>query len=435
MNIESLYQLFLRSTGVCTDTRILEKGNLFFALKGPSFDGNEFADVALSKGAIAVVGSDTKIKAHADKAFLVKDTLIALQQLATYHREKCNTPLIALTGSNGKTTTKELIRAVLQTKYKVLATQGNFNNHIGVPLTLLQLTSDHDIGIIEMGANHIGEIKTLAEIARPNWGYITNFGKAHLEGFRSEEGVIQGKSELYSYLIKNQQHVLINGDDPIQVKATQNAIKHSFGTKNDADYIWSAPQTNSSKGWALTFEKNPFESNLYGDYNLPNLVAAICFGHLFDVPLKAIQKGISSYQADNNRSQELTIGPCHIILDAYNANPSSMSAALSAFSSVATAKSALILGDMKELGASSLKEHNALLKVAVQSPVGTIYALGEHFMTTTEQHAKIQRYPNIDAFLEYVPLPIDKHDRLLIKGSRSMRLERIIPYLKNEKNP
>jgi UDP-N-acetylmuramoyl-tripeptide--D-alanyl-D-alanine ligase len=403
MNIEPLYQLFLRSTGVCTDTRILEKGNLFFALKGPSFDGNEFADVALSKGALAVVGSDTKIKAHADKAFLVKDTLIALQQLATYHREKCNTPLIALTGSNGKTTTKELIRAVLQTKYKVLATQGNFNNHIGVPLTLLQLTSDHDIGIIE--------------------------------GFGSVEGVIQGKSELYSYLIKNQQHVLINGDDPIQVKATQNAIKHSFGTKNDADYIWSAPQTNSSKGWALTFEKNPFESNLYGDYNLPNLVAAISFGHLFDVPLKAIQKGISSYQADNNRSQELTIGPCHIILDAYNANPSSMSAALSAFSSVATAKSALILGDMKELGAGSLKEHNALLKAAVQSPVGTIYALGEHFMTTTEQHAKIQRYPNIDAFLAYVPLPIDKHDRLLIKGSRSMRLERIIPYLKNEKNP
>ena len=434
MNIESLYQLFKLSTGVCTDTRLLEEGNLFFALKGPSFNGNEFADIALSKGAIAVVGSDLKLKVHENKAIIVNDTLIALQHLATFHREMCKTPIIALTGSNGKTTTKELINSVLKTKYNVLATKGNLNNHIGVPLTLLQLTQEHEIGIIEMGANHIGEIMTLAEITRPNWGYITNFGKAHLEGFGSEEGVIQGKSELYTHLIKNGQQILVNGDDPIQVRATKNSLKYSFGLKNNNDYKWSASHIKSIKNLALTFENYPFESNLYGAYNLPNLVAAISFGFLFNVPLRAIQKGISSYKAENNRSQEITINTCRIILDAYNANPSSMNAALNSFSTVSTSRSAMILGDMKELGNASIKEHNAILETAVQCTVETIYVIGEHFMSSTLQHPKIQRYPNVESFFEHANLYTKKHDSLLIKGSRSMSLERIIPFLKNEKN-
>src|SRR6056300_245885 len=352
MEIEQLYIAFLNATEISTDTRTLKKGALFFALSGPNFDGNRFAKEALAKGAEYVVVSDLNTITNHSKVFLVKNTLATLQQLANYHRKKLNIRIIALTGSNGKTTTKELIREVLQKKFKVLATQGNLNNHIGVPLTLLQLTEQHEIGIIEMGANHVKEIEKLCEIVLPNWGYITNFGKAHLEGFGSEEGVVRGKSELYTHLIQNQGQILINGADPKQVEQTKNYKVVQFSNKNTPDFKIEY-LSNDENQLELRFKERIFKSPLYGTYNFNNIAAAIAFGTLFEVPLTEIQNAIAAYDSKNNRSQKLSIIGTQIILDAYNANPSSMEAALRAFAKYNTSNNVVIIGDMLELGKQS----------------------------------------------------------------------------------
>jgi UDP-N-acetylmuramoyl-tripeptide--D-alanyl-D-alanine ligase len=356
MKIEKIYSVFQKSTGVCTDTRTLKKEQLFFALHGPNFNGNEFTEKALEAGAAFVVVDETSPFKENKRLIKVENTLATLQYLASYHRQKLNTPIIALTGSNGKTTTKELIRAVLSKKYNLLATHGNLNNHIGVPLTLLQLKKHHQLAIIEMGANHKNEIKSLCEIVQPNWGYITNFGKAHLEGFGSEQGVIEGKSELYHYLIKNNRQILINGDDPKQVELTKSFKVVQFGRK-DLHEILIKPNNIIKGELELTFEGKTFKSALHGAYNLTNLAAAIAFGKLFEVPLKQIQEAVKVYQSDNNRSQKLMIKKTQIILDAYNANPSSMEVAIQAFKQNPKENKAVILGDMFELGSESQKEH------------------------------------------------------------------------------
>ena len=431
MKIEKIYSVFQKSTGVCTDTRTLKKEQLFFALHGPNFNGNEFTEKALEAGAAFVVVDETSTFKENKRLIKVENTLATLQYLASYHRQKLNTPIIALTGSNGKTTTKELIRAVLSKKYNLLATHGNLNNHIGVPLTLLQLKKHHQLAIIEMGANHKNEIKSLCEIVQPNWGYITNFGKAHLEGFGSEQGVIEGKSELYHYLIKNNRQILINGDDPKQVELTKSFKVVQFGRK-DLHEILIKPNNIIKGELELTFEGKTFKSALHGAYNLTNLAAAIAFGKLFEVPLKQIQEAVKVYQSDNNRSQKLMIKKTQIILDAYNANPSSMEVAIQAFKQNPKENKAVILGDMFELGSESQKEHENILQLCLDLEIETVFAIGTNFTKTQIEHPSLSKFEILTDFIHYLELREFNFEAVLIKGSRSMKLEDIIPFLKSK---
>ena len=433
MNIAPLYTSFLNATKVCTDTRKLEQGDLFFALSGPNFDGNKFAQQALNMGASAVVIDQLNLDLESENVFVVKNSLETLQALATYHRQKLNTPLIALTGSNGKTTTKELIREILAAKYKVLATEGNLNNHIGVPLTLLKLKPHHQIGIIEMGANHPGEIAQLSEITKPNWGYVTNFGKAHLEGFGSLQGVIQSKSELYKYLISQKQNILINGDDLEQVKQTQGHKITRFGHTQEADFHWEILNTDE-EGVRIQFQGNSYPSKLYGAYNRSNIAAALSFGVLFNVSVEAAQKALYNYVSKNNRSQKIKIHQTEYILDAYNANPTSMLAALEAFDQEKKLKKVVVLGDMMELGSTSAIEHQNILDHCLDLSIERIITIGKQFYASSNPNEKIDKYETLSAFMESFELVNWEFDQVLIKGSRALELEKLISFFKSQQN-
>jgi len=428
MKIESLYTAFLKSTSVSTDSRSIEKGALFFALKGTHFDGNKYAEAALKKGAAYVVVDQSSGLENDERVFCVENTLNTLQELATHHRKKLGLPIIALTGSNGKTTTKELIREVLSKKYNVLATSGNFNNHIGVPLTLLQLNNKHEIGVIEMGANHLKEIQRLCAIALPDWGYITNFGKAHLEGFGSEAGVVQGKSELYQHLKENKGKIVVNGNDLKQVELTKECDTFLFGDQeyNDFQISVTDPKDNSL---GLEYDKYLFQSPLHGAYNLNNIAAAITFGILFDVQIEHIQDAIKFYDSKNNRSQKLNLKGIQIILDAYNANPSSMEAALDSFSSIDPKNSAVLLGDMLELGVFADKAHENLLKRCLELKFKSIYTYGPLFEKTKKTAPNIKKYTQLETLTNELKIDLSNWNHLLIKGSRSMQLERIITFI------
>ena len=427
MEIETLYTFFLNASEICTDTRKLEEGCLFFALSGPNFDGNKFAKQALKKGALAVVIDNPKLKLKGENIILVKNTLNTLQELAAFHRQKLNTCLIALTGSNGKTTTKELIREVLASKYKVLATQGNLNNHIGVPLTLLKLKPYHEIAIVEMGANHPGEIALLSEITKPNWGFITNFGKAHLEGFGSLEGVIHSKSELYKHLINNKQKILINSDDTEQLKQTKGYEVSSFGQEETANFIWKKLDENE-EGIKINFQGKSFQSRLYGAYNLTNLAASLAFATLFEVPTDAIQNALYKLVLNNNRSQIIKIQNTEYILDAYNANPTSMLSALLAFDNKKSLNKVVILGDMMELGEYSLKEHDYILNRSLRLSFEKIITIGTQFCTTTKEDGRILKFENLQSFKKTIDRSNWKYNHVLIKGSRAQQLEDLIPF-------
>ena len=431
MNIAPLYTSFLNATKVCTNTRKLEQGDLFFALSGPNFDGNKFAQQALNMGASAVVIDQLNLDLESENVFVVKNSLETLQALATYHRQKLNTPLIALTGSNGKTTTKELIREILAAKYKVLATEGNLNNHIGVPLTLLKLKPHHQIGIIEMGANHPGEIAQLSEITKPNWGYVTNFGKAHLEGFGSLQGVIQSKSELYKYLISQKQNILINGDDLEQVKQTQGHKITRFGHTQEADFHWEILNTDE-EGVRIQFQGNSYPSKLYGAYNRSNIAAALSFGALFNVSVEAAQKALYNYVSKNNRSQKIKIHQTEYILDAYNANPTSMLAALEAFNQEKKLKKVVVLGDMMELGSTSAIEHQNILDHCLGLSIERIITIGKQFYASSNPNEKIDKYETLSAFMESFELVNWEFDQVLIKGSRALELEKLISFFKSQ---
>lgn len=430
MNTASLYDIFLNSKGVSTDTRTLEKEALFFALSGPNFNGNLFAKEALEKGAMAVVMDDSKSNFDDDRIIVVENSLKTLQNLATHHREQLNTKLIALTGSNGKTTTKELIREVLSTKYKVLATEGNLNNHIGVPLTLLRLKEDHEIGVIEMGANHPGEIAALAEITKPNWGYITNFGKAHLEGFGSLEGVVQAKSELYNYLRQNNQQILINGDDSKQLKQSQGANVSSFGNTLKADFIWEALDTIDGYV-SIKFQDQLIQSKLYGSYNASNIAAALSIGEIFSIPIVKGKKAVSNYNSTINRSQLLSINETKYVLDAYNANPTSMLAALSAFAKKPKVSKVVILGDMKELGSTSQLEHEEIATQCLNYNFEKIILIGEQFYSTSIENKRIKKFNDLNTFTKTFDQSNWNFNEVLIKGSRVLQLERLIPFFKS----
>jgi UDP-N-acetylmuramoyl-tripeptide--D-alanyl-D-alanine ligase len=427
MNIETLHQLFLESKGVATDTRALKTDQLFFALKGDNFNGNLFAEKALSKGAgYAII--DEELNELNDRYILVDDVLNTLQKLSTYHREFLNIPIIAITGSNGKTTSKELIHAVLRKKLNTVATVGNLNNHIGVPLTLLSMKRSTEFGIVEMGANHPNEIKNLCQIAKPDYGYITNFGKAHLEGFGSIEGVIAAKSELYSYLKANNKMMFLNIDDPIQQEQLNYHTTYTFGTSPNADVV--IKYGLSTEKAEVVFEGSIIKSQLTGDYNAINMAAAICVGKYFKVPVISIQKAILAYSPKNNRSQIIKIGSNLLLMDAYNANPTSMKAALDSFKNNTATNKIVILGDMFELGANAAEEHQYIVNYLESINLLHAYLVGDNFFkTSTSRHniTKLKSFSDLQLSLEATEF---NNAYILIKGSRGMALERTVEILR-----
>ena len=431
MSIPEIYKIFISSTGISVDSRTIIKNKLFFSLKGPNFNGNKFAIEALKKGAkYSIIDEYQKETKNNNKLILVNDVLECLKELANFHRKKIKTKIIALTGSNGKTTTKELIKLILEKKFKTIATKGNLNNHIGVPLTILNIPKDTEVGIIEMGANHKGEIKNLCKIAMPDWGYITNFGKAHLEGFKNLKGVIKGKSELYNYLNSNNGKILINSNDEIQLEQTKKYKKKSFGNLKNSDFIFESIITENGKT-SIKTNNYIFSSSIYGKYNFDNICAAITFGKIFNVSDNLIQKGIESFKPENNRSQIIKRKNITIILDAYNANPSSMNEALKAFKENKISKnSCVILGDMLELGKYSNKEHERIILKCLKIKIPHILLVGEFFTESKfKNNSNILYYKNINELILYLKSNKIKFDKILIKGSRKLNLEKVIDYL------
>ncbi|MDO6519077.1 UDP-N-acetylmuramoyl-tripeptide--D-alanyl-D-alanine ligase [Zobellia uliginosa] len=425
MKTAQLHQHFLEFPEVCTDTRKITDNCIFFALKGDNFNGNRYANEALKKGAAYAVIDEAEF-ADSDRHILVDNTLKALQELAAFHRSHSKAKVIALTGSNGKTTTKELINAVLSQKYNTIATQGNLNNHIGVPLTLLSIKEDTEIAIVEMGANHQKEIEFLCALAQPDFGYITNFGKAHLEGFGSEAGVIKGKSELYDFLTKNNKHVFMNGDDPVQIEKLGHYIKkYGFSTKNKDYYM--VELTAADPFVKISVEDTSITSQLIGSYNFTNCAAAILIGKYFNVSLGQIKSAIEGYAPNNNRSQILTKNGHRIILDAYNANPTSMKAALENFAQMPGNNKIAFLGDMFELGKTAPEEHQAVADLAHKLNFENAILVGENFYGTNTPFQKYSSFNDLKLYLNNGNLK--GNSTILIKGSRGMALERILEFL------
>ncbi|WBX74152.1 UDP-N-acetylmuramoyl-tripeptide--D-alanyl-D-alanine ligase [Tenacibaculum pacificus] len=416
MKIADLYKLYIQHGLVDTDTRNIRKNTLFFALKGDNFNGNKFANDALKKGAKFAIIDESEFKTS-DAIILVEDVLKTLQELASYHRKILAIPIIAITGSNGKTTTKELINTVLSLKYNTTATKGNLNNHIGVPLTLLSMTKATEIGIVEMGANHLNEIAFLSKMINPDYGYITNFGSAHLEGFGSLEGVVKAKSELYDYLIKNNKKVFVNSKDAIQIEKTKNASIILF---EDSLILLDA-----SPFVKLSFKSIQIATNLIGTYNFSNICAAITIGTFFNVPVKKIKESLENYFPSNNRSQVIDTDCNKIILDAYNANPTSMEAALESFKVFSANSKVIILGDMFELGEYSDKEHQSIVDLATSFNFDKLFFVGENFYKTENKHFMFKTFDDLKNYLQENPL---NKKSILIKGSRGMALERVVKF-------
>ena len=420
MNTNQLYDLFLKCNGVSTDTRSIKKNSLFFSLKGENFDGNDYALEALNKGAKYAVIDNNKLKNP--KFIQVNDVLTSLQLLSACHRTKLkNTTIIALTGSNGKTTTKELIHSVLSEKYKTVSTLGNLNNHIGVPLSLLKINKDSNFAVIEMGANHIGEIAFLTDLVKPDYGYITNFGKAHLEGFGGMKGVIKGKTELYNWLIENNKPILINSDDEIQNKFT-NSQSILFGKKIQSQFVFKEFNEDFV---SVGFNELKIKSKLIGDYNFSNIIAAISFGLYFKIDIKSIQNAIENYTPKNNRSEVLNTKDKKIILDAYNANPTSMRLAIDSFFKLSGSK-ALILADMLELGIYSNDEHLEIINHLEKENTGKTYLVGEEFYKLKKESNSISFYKTKNELILEISNNKILEKNILIKGSRAMKMEELI---------
>ena len=423
MEIGSIHKIFLKSNGVSTDSRKVKKNDIYFSLKGPNFNGNEFAKSAIEKGACyAIVDQKEYV---IDKSYiLVEDCLKTLQNLANYHRKNSKAKIIGLTGSNGKTTSKELIFSVLKNEFKTIATTGNLNNHIGVPLTLLSIKEDTEIAIIEMGANHLKEIETLSNIADPDYGYITNFGKAHLEGFKNLEGVIKGKSELYNHLINKSRLIFINNRDKKQVELTKEySNKFTFGEQN-SDSIFSVKSINPKIN--ISIDNILIESNLFGQYNIDNIAAAICIGKYFNLDNENIKAGIERYIPENNRSQIIKKGSNKIILDAYNANPTSMQLALSSFNDMKEGKKIVFIGDMFELGENSHQMHQEIVYTVEKMNFDQTFIIGELF-NKTKHSSKIKSFKNLNDLKG--KMDEISNSAILIKGSRGMKLENILDFI------
>lgn len=430
MTLKQIYRQFLQYPHVVTDSRKIESGCIFFALKGEKFNGNQFARDALQEGAALAIIDEHEFEVEG-KTILVDDVLQTLQDLANLHRHEIGIPVLGITGSNGKTTTKELIAAVLSQKFRVNCTEGNLNNHIGVPLTLLRMNSDTEFGIVEMGANHPGEIADLCSIADPDYGIITNIGKAHLEGFGSFEGVKKTKAELYNHLEKKQGTIFFNSDNPILNELTEKLThKVSFG-ETDAvltgEPVHSPPyvhvKANFPKGMLY------LNTNLTGSYNVENILAAACIGNHFGVDPLKIQKALNEYHPSNNRSQLINKGDLKIIMDAYNANPTSMQASITSFlNGFANEKTILILGDMLELGDYSFSEHSQLLHEIEKKSVDRVYLVGPVF-SEAAKNFPFYSFRDVQSLCEYFQQNPLKSGVVLIKGSRGIQLDKILDCL------
>ncbi len=427
MELNQIHHLFLKSSGTSTDTRNIKQDSLFFALKGANFNGNTFAHQALESGAnYAVI--DQVVHPTDERFILVDDVLETLQALASFHRNHLGLPIIALTGSNGKTTTKELIHAVLKLHFKTVATVGNLNNHIGVPLTLLSMTADTEIGIVEMGANHAKEIAMLCEIAQPNMGYITNFGKAHLEGFGSEEGVVKAKSELYDFLKANTGLIILNSDDGKQV-AQVGTYDNVYTFSQSLETSLNVKLTATQPFLNVALKNTTIKTNLVGAYNFCNVAAALTIGIYFKLSPLQLKNGIEAYVPENNRSQIIQKISNEILLDAYNANPSSMDVALENFKGIQNQHKLAILGDMFELGTTSAKEHLAVVNQAILTKDCSFYFVGSHFFEQKIHHPNLLFFETFQDLQIHLEKTTISNTSILIKGSRGMALERVLEFI------
>jgi len=425
MNIEQLYNIYLQHPSIQTDTRQLKAGDIFFALKGPNFNGNTYAAAALEKGAAFAVVDEEAYFTQPDKMMLTNDVLETLQQLALHHRQQLNIPFLGITGTNGKTTTKELISTVLATAFKTTATIGNLNNHIGVPLTILRIPVDAEIAVIEMGANHEHEIEAYCKVARPTHGIITNIGKAHLEGFGSVEGVRRAKGELYDFLRNNGGTVFVCNEYGYLLEMSKGIpTVITYGQQN-ADYTGQALADTALLSVKVTNNDTigQIDSQLVGAYNFPNIMAAVSVGLHFGVPPEKIRHAIATYAPSNNRSQVIKQGSNTVIMDAYNANPSSMKAAIENFAGITAEKKVLLLGAMAELGPDSLKEHQALVDLLLRTHWHAVVLVGGDFNKTTHPYIYLEDAAAATSWLRQQQYT-DTY--LLIKGSRSMGMEKVI---------
>ncbi|MCU4163511.1 UDP-N-acetylmuramoyl-tripeptide--D-alanyl-D-alanine ligase [Carboxylicivirga caseinilyticus] len=426
--LADIYKAFCESSELSTDSRNCSNGAMFVALKGENFDGNKYVEEVLSNGARYAIASDEKLR-HLQNVFIVDNTLETLQKLAQHHRRKLKFPIISITGTNGKTTSKELINAVLSEKYQCKATAGNFNNHIGVPLTLLSFKDDLEIGIVEMGANHIGEIELLCSIAEPDYCLITNVGKAHLEGFGSFEGVKKAKGEMYHYAFQNNKPIFINKNNPhLQEMAFLNSKRIEYGdnTEFEARITELTPFVNIEWSDKKLNKEFQTQTNLIGSYNLENINAAIVIGRYFDVDPTSINEALNKYKPTNNRSQFIKTDKNRIIMDAYNANPSSMAVALDNFERIKEKNKLVILGGMKELGSDSVEEHKKLINILNNCNFDSIILIGDEFKNLNFSY---NHFSTNKQCIDYLKQNQPDQSYILIKGSRSNKLEEILPFL------
>ena len=425
--LNNIYSKFLECTSVNTDTRKTAEGQMFFALKGPSFNGNEYAKLAIQKGAKYAVIDEAKFAISA-QYILVDDVLSCLQNLATYHRKQLNIPVIAVTGSNGKTTTKELLHAVLSTKYNTFSTQGNLNNHIGVPLTLLSLTKKTEIAVVELGANHIGEIELLCKIAEPSHGFITNIGLDHLEGYGSIEGVAKGSSELFYHLLKNNGVAFVNSNDDLLMRMASR-LQNIFTYPQQGNF-YSCRLSKNDFYLEVTTEKNEIiQTQLTGAYNVDNIATALCIAKYFEVDSEKANKAIAAYEPKNMRSQIIERGNLRIILDAYNANPSSMEVAIENLSYIKAENKIVILGDMFEMGDLSTQEHNRITNLASTKDFSNIILIGEAFSKTENTSSIILKFENKKLAQDWIEQQKFENATFLVKGSRGMALETLVDFI------
>lgn len=430
MEIPELHRLFKKHPIINIDSRSIEKDCLFVALKGENHDANKFARQALEKGAAYAVVDNSSVVEN-DKYILVNNSLETLQQLALHHRKQFNLPVIAITGSNGKTTTKELIAKALEKKYKCLYTKGNLNNHIGLPLTLLKLNETHQIAVVEMGANHIGEIDRLCQIALPNFGLITNIGHAHLEGFGSYEGVVTAKTELYRFMSRQLGKIFINTDDGLLIKHAEDISCVTYGSASTANYRAEIKNHHPFLTLHCTENSTNYElkSSLTGSYNFSNIMAAVCIARYFGVRVDDLKDAIFSYSPDNNRSQILNTGKNHIILDAYNANPSSMMVAIENFKNYPADKKMCIFGDMLELGAYATEEHCKIRDRALNSGFEKIIFVGSNFMEVKTDKSGATFVAGTQEAKKMLEKQVVSGYTILIKGSRKIQLELLAEIL------
>lgn len=424
--INKIYELYKKAYTITTDSRNISKDCVFVALKGEHFDGNDFAVKVAEEGIAACVIADRNDLPKHERLFVVDDSLKCLQELARFHRKQLGLPIIGITGTNGKTTTKELVSAVLAKKYNIIFTQGNFNNQLGVPLTLLRITPGTEMAVVEMGASHPGDIDELTNIGEPNYGMITNIGRAHLRDFGGYEGVIKTKNEMYQYIAANNGMLFVNKDNELLMNLAKNINKVTYGTTNDADVYGNIISANPYL--SVEWDKYKIDTQLVGDYNFENVMAAICIGTYFKVAANDIVEALSSYHPTNNRSQVIETGKNRVVMDAYNANPTSMSYSIKNFRNICKNDNLLILGDMRELGEESEKEHENILKLVEELQFTNVFLVGDEFSKAAKNY-QYSKFDNVDELIKRIDNQPIKNKDILVKGSNSVHLNKLIDSL------